>query len=221
MSRILEGINVLVTAGPTIEEIDPVHYISNHSSGKQGNEIANAFAENSANVTMIMGPTNLEVSEKIKLLRIKSAIEMHQACLEHIENHDVDVMVAVAAVSDFRIENYMRQKINKSHTDEKLILTLVKNPDTLYSIGTHSTKRPKIVIGFALESEDLIEKAEHKRVQKNCNWIIANSTRNLPFYSDMNSVFLIKEQVIKEFANKTKKEIAKMIVYEVIKELGR
>lgn len=215
IDQTLKGLNFLITAGPTIEEIDPVRYISNFSSGKQGYEMASILAKKGGNVTLISGPTNLNRPENVNFVSVKTAVEMYESCMSALAKDKIDCLIAVAAVSDFRVDNKSERKLNRRTEDGTITLKLVANPDILSEIGNNENLRPKLVIGFALESEDLIEKAEDKRLKKNCDWIVANLTINQPFENDTNNVFLIKDQAIKEYHNKTKREIAKMIAQEI------
>lgn len=166
----LAGKKALVTAGPTHEAIDPVRFIGNHSSGKQGYAIAGALAKAGADVTLISGPTALPSPLNVKRIDVTSAEEMLKATLTSLP---VDIAVFSAAVSDWRAKKPASQKLKKRTSKSTPELTLEETPDILATVGTHS-KRPLLVIGFAAETENLLKNAEEKRRQKNTDWLLAN-----------------------------------------------
>ncbi len=207
----------LVTAGPTHEYIDPVRYISNKSSGKQGFEIAKAFKNNGFETTLITGPTNLETIPDINLIKVNSAKEMFNATLENLPS---DIAIFSAAVSDWKIKNFKNEKIKK---EEGFNLNFEKNVDILEHVSKHNSLRPKIVIGFAAETNNLIENSLKKLSEKNCDWIIANDVSNssIGFGSDFNEVTIFYKKKNYEKISKMKKNLlAEKIVERVISEIN-
>jgi len=207
----------LVTAGPTHEYIDPVRYITNKSSGKQGYEIAKALIKNGFDTTLISGPTNLEPAEGINLIKVNSAEEMFNASLESLP---VDVAIFSAAVADWKVRNINNKKIKKN---ENVDLNLEKNVDILSNISNHNSLRPKIVIGFAAETNNLIENAKVKLAEKNCDWIIANdvSDPSIGFESEENEVTIFyKDKKIEKIAKTKKTLLADKIVDRVISKIN-
>jgi len=207
----------LVTAGPTHEYIDPVRYISNKSSGKQGYEIAKSLKKNGFNTTLISGPTDLEPIPGINLINVTSAEEMFKATLSNLP---VDVAIFSAAVGDYKIKNKNLEKIKKT---ENFDLNLEKNIDILSHISKHNSLRPKIVIGFAAETNNLIKNAKKKLSEKSCDWIIANDISNssVGFSSDFNEVSIFYKNMNNEKIPKMEKSIlAEKIVKKVIAQLN-
>ena len=208
---------VLVTAGPTRENIDPVRFISNYSSGKQGYEIARAFSENGFETTLITGPTNLKIPENVRCIKVISGDQMLN---ETIKNLPVDIAVFTAAVSDFKIKSYSDNKIKKT---ENLKLSLEKNIDILSYVSKHNSLRPKIVIGFSAETNDLEINSLKKLNSKNCDWIIANdvSKKDIGFNADDNEVSIFYKNKSSEKISKTSKSlIANEIVKRVTQEFN-
>ena len=205
---------VLVTAGPTRENIDPVRFISNYSSGKQGYEVARAFSENGFETTLITGPTNLKIPENVRCIKVISGDQMLN---ETIKNLPVDIAVFTAAVSDFKIKSYSDNKIKKT---ENLELSLEKNIDILSYISKHNSLRPKIVIGFSAETNDLEINSLKKLNSKNCDWIVANdvSKKDIGFNADNNEVSIF-------YKNKSSEKISKMnkslIANELVKRVSQ
>ena len=207
----------LVTAGPTHEYIDPVRYISNKSSGKQGYEIAKSLKKNGFNTTLISGPTDLEPIPGVNLINVTSAEEMFKATLSNLP---VDVAIFSAAVGDYKIKNKNLEKIKKT---ENFDLNLEKNIDILSHISKHNSLRPKIVIGFAAETNNLIKNAKKKLSEKSCDWIIANDVSNssIGFGSDFNEVSIFYKNMNNEKIPKIEKSIlAEKIVKKVIAQLN-
>ena len=207
----------LVTAGPTHEYIDPVRYISNRSSGKQGYEIAKSLKKNGFETTLIAGPTNLDLIPGINQINVNSAEEMFNAVLDCLPT---DVAIFSAAVSDFKIKNKEKYKIKKR---ESMNLSLEKNIDILSHISKHNSLRPKMVIGFAAETNNLTEYAKKKLSEKNCDWIIANDVSNplIGFESDFNEVSIFYKNMKYEKLPKMKKSLlAENIVRRVISQLN-
>jgi len=209
----------LVTAGPTREYIDPVRFITNKSSGKQGFELAKSLSKKGFETTLISGPTNLKVSKDINFIKVETT---HQMFNETQNNLPVDVAIFSAAVSDFKIKEKNNQKIKK---EDYINLNLEKNIDILNYVSNHNSLRPKLVIGFAAETHNLINHAKKKLIEKNCDWIVANdvSNKSIGFDSDFNEVTIFyKNKKIKEekLTIKKKSEISDEIVERVISQLN-
>ena len=207
----------LVTAGPTHEYIDPVRFISNKSSGKQGYEIARSLSENGFDTTLISGPTNLNQIKGVNLIKVKSADEMLEATLNNLPT---DVAIFSAAVADFKVKNKEKEKIKKNKISE---LSLEKNTDILGHISKHNSLRPKLVIGFAAETNNLIENSKLKLSEKNCDWIIANdiSKNDIGFESDFNKVSIFYKNNSEENLPKMRKSsLANEIVNRIISQLN-
>ena len=207
----------LVTAGPTHEYIDPVRYISNKSSGKQGYEIAKSLNKNGFETTLVSGPTNLDPIQGINLIKVNSAEEMFNATLKNLP---VDVAIFSAAVADYKVKNKEKDKIKKK---ESMDINLEKNIDILSHISKHNSLRPKLVIGFAAETNNLIENSKLKLSEKNCDWIIANdvSDSSIGFESDFNEVSIFYKNMNDEKLQKMKKSLlAEEIVKRVVSQLN-
>ncbi len=209
----------LVTAGPTREYIDPVRFITNKSSGKQGFELAKSLSKKGFETTLISGPTNLKVGQDINFIQVETADQMFR---ETQNNLPTDVAIFSAAVSDFKIRGKRDQKIKK---EDYINLNLEKNIDILNYVSNHNSLRPKLVIGFAAETDNIKENAKKKLMQKNCDWIIANdvSNKSIGFESDFNEVtiFYKNEKINHEKLNvKRKSEISDEIVDRVISQLN-
>jgi len=208
-------IKALVTAGPTIEYIDPVRFITNRSSGKQGYEIAKSLSKRGFDTTLISGPTNLNIKEDINLINVKTAEEMFKATQENLP---ADVAIFSAAVADFKIKN---KNVNKIKKQDNLTINLQKNIDILHYVSNHNSMRPKLVIGFAAETNEINKNATNKLTDKNCDWIIANdvSKKNIGFDSDYNevSIHYKNPQNKKEVLTlKKKSEISEEIVDRIV-----
>ena len=210
----------LVTAGPTQEYIDPVRYITNKSSGKQGYELAKSLSKKGFETTLISGPTNLDIDDsEIKIVKVETADEMLRATQENLPT---DVAIFAAAVADFKVNKKFEHKIKKT---ESLSLNLEKNVDILNYVSNHNSLRPKIVIGFAAETENLRKNAETKLFNKNCDWIIANdvSNKKIGFDSEFNEVTIYYKDnsVTKEnLSYKKKSELSDEIVDKIINHLN-
>ena len=193
----------LVTAGPTREYIDPVRYITNRSSGKQGYEIAKSLKLSGFQTTLISGPTNLDPIEGVKMVNVCSAKEMFEAT---IENLPADVAIFSAAVSDWKLKNIKKEKIKKK---DKFTISLEENKDIIKHVSNHNSLRPKLVIGFAAETNNLNENSLKKIREKNCDWIIANdvSNKSIGFDSNFNEVTIHYKNNDKEKIYKTKKSL--------------
>ena len=207
----------LVTAGPTHEFIDPVRFISNKSSGKQGYEIAKSLSENGFNTTLISGPVNLNSIKGVNLIKVRTADEMLEATLNNLPT---DVAIFSAAVADFKLKNKEKEKIKKDTISK---LSLEKNTDILRHISNHNSLRPKLVVGFAAETNSLKNNALKKLSEKNCDWIIANdiSKKDIGFESDFNKVSIYYKNKSEENLPKMKKSIlANEIVNRIISQLN-
>ena len=210
----LKGKKVLITAGPTYEAIDPVRFIGNHSSGKMGYDIADCAAKAGATVTLISGPTHIKTAEsRIHVVNVVSAAEMHDACFSYYD--DVDIIIAAAAVADFRPANPASQKIKKS--EQKLVVELEKTIDILAEMGRQ--KKNQLLIGFALETENEIENAKLKISKKNLDLIVLNSLRDegAGFGKPTNKITFIDSKFTEEIMPlKTKEEVAKDILNKIM-----
>ena len=207
----------LVTAGPTREYIDPVRFISNKSSGKQGYEIAKSFRDNGFETTLISGQTNLDPISGLNFIKVETAQEMLD---QTIKNLPADVAIFAAAVADYKVSNYKNKKIKK---DENLNLSLEKNVDILNNISKHNSLRPKLTIGFAAETNDIFNNSLKKLEEKNCDWIIANdvSDNSIGFDSDENQISIFyKDKKNENLKKMSKSLVASEIVNRVIKKLN-
>ena len=202
----LSGVNVVITAGPTQEAIDPVRYISNHSSGKMGFSLAEAALAMGANVTVIAGPVNLTLPTNIKRLNVKSAREMHQAALDSLIT--TDIFIACAAVADYRAEEIHSEKMKKKADTDSITLTLVKNPDIIADVA--SAKDRPFCVGFAAETNDVEAYALGKLQRKNLDLIAANdvSVSNQGFNSDNNALTVFSKDSRFDIPLSSKKEVA-------------
>ena len=210
-------LKALVTAGPTNEYIDPVRFITNKSSGKQGYEIAKSLSKKGFDTTLISGPTNLKIDHDVKLIEVETANEMF---METQKNLPADVAVFSAAVADFKVNKKYKNKIKKQ---DSLNLNLEKNVDILSYVSNHNSMRPELVIGFAAETENVENNAEKKLNNKNCDWIVANdvSNKKIGFSSDFNEVTIYYRDKNKEkLSYKKKSEISDEIVDRIINQLN-
>ncbi len=204
---------VLITAGPTYEPIDPVRFIGNKSSGKQGIGVAKAFAEAGYEVFLVVGPINDSLldnlPDNIHIGRVNTAQEMLDESLKHI---DSDIAIHTAAVSDFRPEKVYDFKIKKGGEVSFNDIKFVENADILATFANHQN-RPKIVIGFAAETNDLIENAKKKLAKKNCDYIVANDVSNgKGFGKDKNKVYIVSKNGVEETEEMDKYLIGKKIL---------
>ena len=212
-------IKALVTAGPTNEYIDPVRFITNKSSGKQGYEIAKSLSKRGFDTTLISGPTNLNIEENINLIKIETAEEMFKATQKSLP---ADIAIFTAAVADFKISKKNDNKIKKK---DNITVNLEKNIDILNFVSNHNSMRPKLVIGFAAETNNLDQNAMSKLTNKNCDWIIANdvSKKNIGFNSDYNEVTIYyKDSKNKKelLSLKKKSEISEEIVDRIVNQIN-
>jgi len=209
----------LVTAGPTREYIDPVRFITNKSSGKQGFALAKSLSEKGFETTLISGPTNLKTEKDINFIKVETADQMFKATQNNLP---ADVAIFSAAVGDFKIKEKNENKIKK---ENYVNLNLEKNIDIINYVSNHNSLRPKLVIGFAAETNDIKNNAKKKLMEKNCDWIIANdvSNKSIGFDSDFNEVTIFyKDQKINEekLTIKRKSEISDEIIDKVISQLN-
>lgn len=205
---------VLISAGPTQEAMDPVRFISNHSSGKQGYAIAKAAKAMGANVILVSGPVQLEKIEGIQTIDVTSALDMFEAIKQNADKADYIIMAA--AVSDYRPENIAEHKIKKS--DDTIEMTFVKNPDILAYLGQCKTKK-QIICGFAMETQDLDKNAKEKLEKKNCDMLIANNlfVSGAGFQTDTNIVSLLTKDSIEHLPKLSKEELGQKILETMIK----
>ncbi len=213
----LKKIKAIVTAGPTNEYIDPVRFISNRSSGKQGYEIAKSLSNRGFDTTLISGPTSLDITNDVNLIKVETAEEMFRATQENLPS---DIAVFSAAVGDFRIDKKNKNKIKRK---EKLTINLEENIDILRYISNHNSMRPKLVIGFAAETSNLDKNAREKLIKKNCDWIIANdvSKKDSGFNSDFNEVTIHYKNSQKEkLSYKKKSDLSDEIVDRIVSQIN-
>lgn len=208
----LKNKHFLITAGPTQEAIDPVRYITNHSSGKMGYALAKQAFCLGARVTLISGPTNLKVPYGIKCINVTSAKDMFRAVKENYQNNYF--IIKAAAVGDYRIKEIASEKIKKK--DDNLVLEMVKNDDILQYLGNHKTNQ--IICGFAMETENLINHAKEKFIKKNCDLLVANNLKDegAGFSKDTNKVTLITKDKIEEKEIMSKDDVSKMILTKLM-----
>jgi len=217
-ARPLSGRRVLVTAGPTHEPIDPVRYIANRSSGKQGFAIARAASEAGAVVMLVTGPVALADPPGVTVIRVESAREM----LAEVERAlPVDVAVFAAAVADWRVADPGAQKLKKGASGTPK-LTLVENPDILATVARRKSERPRLVVGFAAETEHVIQNARAKLARKGCDWIVANDVSPATgiMGGDRNSVHLITSENVESWPSEVKQNVADMLVARIATTLA-
>jgi len=210
-------LKALVTAGPTNEYIDPVRFITNKSSGKQGYEIAKCLRDNGFDTTLISGKTSIKPLDGVNFVSVETAEEMFK---ESLNNLPTDVAIFSAAVSDFKVKNYKSTKIKKN---EEFNLELEKNIDILNHISNHNSLRPKITIGFAAETNNVSINAKRKLNEKNCDWVIANdvSDQTIGFGSDFNKISIFyKDKPEENFEKMSKSLVAEEIVKRVIQQIN-
>ena len=215
--KINKKYRAIVTAGPTNEYIDPIRYITNKSSGKQGYEIAKSLSKRGFETTLISGPTNLEIGDEINLIKVETAEEMFQSTLKSLP---ADVAIFSAAVCDYKAKKVAKIKIKKQ---DKLNLDLEKNVDILDYVSNHNSLRPKLVVGFAAETNNLENYANKKLSEKNCDWIVANDVSNnsIGFDSDFNEVSIFyKNKKTDKLIYKPKSEISDELVEKIISHLN-
>ncbi|HRK71636.1 MAG TPA: bifunctional phosphopantothenoylcysteine decarboxylase/phosphopantothenate--cysteine ligase CoaBC [Micropepsaceae bacterium] len=215
----LSGYRALVTAGPTLEPIDPVRFIANRSSGKQGYAIARALAEAGAQTTLVSGPVALAAPPRVKLVKVETARQMLAACESALP---ADIAVCAAAVADWRTEDLPNAKIKKTAGKAVPELRLVENPDILKTLAQLSKGRPRLVIGFAAETHDVIAHATEKRARKGCDWIIANdvSASTGVMGGDQNTVHLISAGGREDWPLLSKDEVARQLAARIARHFA-
>lgn len=214
----LKGKRALVTAGPTHEPIDPVRYIANRSSGRQGYAIAEALADLGAETTLVSGPTQLDAPQGVHMIRVETAREMEAACQQGLP---ADVAVCVAAVADWRAADMGAQKMKKTEGAGGSI-DLVENPDILARLSKASRTRPALVVGFAAETQTVLEHAMAKRARKGCDWIVANDVSHETgiMGGDHNEVHLITADGASAWPQMTKEAVAKTLADKIAEALA-
>jgi phosphopantothenoylcysteine decarboxylase/phosphopantothenate--cysteine ligase len=216
----LAGKSALVTSGPTREAIDPVRYISNHSSGKQGHAIAAALAQLGAEVTLVSGPVSVPDPAGVTVVKIDSADQMLAACLAAGK---VDVAVCAAAVADWKMARPATAKIKKKPGAAPPALELMPNPDILATLSKRGPNRPALVVGFAAETENLVANAIEKRTRKGCDWIVANdvSPATGTFGGERNTVHLITAEGVQDWPTLSKDRVAMQLAGAIALHLIR
>ena len=212
--KYLSGKHIIVTAGPTHEPIDAVRYIANKSSGKQGYAIAEVLAEQGADVTLISGPVSIKPPPKVKVIAVKTGEDMMKAAAKALP---ADAMICAAAVADWTVKNIAKQKIKKTK-GETPTLEFIENPDILAAISQHP-HRPKLVIGFAAETENTLKAAQEKRQRKGCDWIIANDVSNGVFGGDDNQVYFITNDEATPWPKMSKHDVGRRLAEKIIEAL--
>ncbi|MBR0657345.1 bifunctional phosphopantothenoylcysteine decarboxylase/phosphopantothenate--cysteine ligase CoaBC [Plastoroseomonas arctica] len=210
-STALAGRHVLVTSGPTHEPIDPVRYIANRSSGKQGHAIAAALATLGARVTLVSGPVALPDPPGVSVVRVETARDMLAACEAALP---ADAAIFAAAVADWRSEASPTQKLKKQPGQAPPPLALTLNPDILATIAHHA-QRPRLVVGFAAETEHVVEHAREKRLRKGCDWIVANDVSGDVMGGDANTVHIITADGTEDWPRLSKQEVAEKLAARV------
>ncbi len=205
----LKGKRVLVTAGPTREPLDPVRYISNHSSGKQGYALAQAAQALGADVTLVSGPVSLKAPAGVKVVKVETADQMLAACTA-VQN--VDLAIYAAAVADWKIEKPAPQKMKKDMKATPPVISFVANPDILKTLGQAKTDRAKFIVGFAAETENVIQNAQDKLIRKGCDMIVANDVTTGVFGTDKNTVHIITAKKVESWPELSKNEVATRVV---------
>jgi phosphopantothenoylcysteine decarboxylase/phosphopantothenate--cysteine ligase len=212
-ARPLAGRKVLITAGPTREPIDPVRYVSNHSSGKQGYAIAEAAMALGAEAVLISGPVSLPIPPGVRIVPVETARDMLKACEEELP---CDIAIFAAAVADWRVDEVANEKIKKG-TRGIPELSLTENPDILKTIATRRDRRPAIVVGFAAETEHVVKHAEQKLAKKRCDLIVANDVGKGTdvFGGDRNKVHLITRDGVEHWPDMSKHEVAERLMEQL------
>ena len=220
LEKPLAGKRAVVTSGPTREAIDPVRYISNHSSGKQGHAIAAALARLGADVTLVSGPVALGDPTGLRTVHVDSADQMLAACLAA---GTIDIAVCAAAVADWKAARPAAAKIKKKTGAPPPALELAPNPDILATLSKPGPKRPALVVGFAAETEDLVANAIDKRKRKGCDWIVANdvSAATGTFGGDRNTVHLISASGVEDWPTLAKGDVAMRLAGRIALHFGR
>ena len=208
--KILNGLKAIVTAGPSLEKIDPVRFISNFSTGRQGYEIANSLAAFGAKTILISGPTNIEAAKNVEVIEVMSGKEF----LQHsIDNLPCDIFISVAAISDWRIKKTQKNKIKKNNIRD---IEFILNDDVLKNISSHK-KKPKLVIGFSAETKNLLKNTKKKLIEKGCDWILANEvTDDNAFLSDKNKIYFFDQKKVHEWPKMRKRMVALKLTKKIV-----
>jgi phosphopantothenoylcysteine decarboxylase/phosphopantothenate--cysteine ligase len=216
----LKGRRVLITSGPTHEPIDPVRYIANRSSGKQGHAIAAAAADAGAQVVLVSGPVNLSDPPGVTVVHVETAREMLDAVERALP---ADVAIFAAAVADWRVANAGAQKIKKESGKATPSFALAENPDILSTVAHRTTERPRLVIGFAAETENVVAHAQDKLKRKGCDWILANdvSPQTGIMGGDSNTIELVRATGVERWPPQSKDDVARMLIARVGEELEK
>ncbi|MBV9571636.1 MAG: bifunctional phosphopantothenoylcysteine decarboxylase/phosphopantothenate--cysteine ligase CoaBC [Alphaproteobacteria bacterium] len=216
---VLSGVKALVTAGPTQEPLDPVRFLANRSSGKQGYAIANALSSAGAQTTLVSGPVEIAPPPSVKLVKVQTACEMLAACEAALP---MDVAVFTAAVADWRPEPVFNSKLKKRAGGGAPDIGLAANPDILSTIA-HGPKRPRLVIGFAAETEDVVTHGREKRERKGCDWIVANDVSPITGFmgGDSNTVHLITSQEVEDWPEMSKQDVGRRLAARIATALGK
>ena len=213
-TRDLSGQHMIVTSGPTREAIDPVRYMSNHSSGKQGHAVAAALSARGADVTLISGPVTIPDPAGVTTLRADTACAMENAVLDAFP---ADAVICAAAVADWRMDRSARRKLKKSHTGP-LDIKLLENPDILAMVSQHTKHRPSLVVGFAAETTNVIKHAQAKRARKGCDWLLANDVGigTGVFGGDQNTIHFITAKTVETWPTQSKIAVASQLAQRVV-----
>ncbi|MEN0041480.1 MAG: bifunctional phosphopantothenoylcysteine decarboxylase/phosphopantothenate--cysteine ligase CoaBC, partial [Pseudomonadota bacterium] len=209
----LAGKRAIVTSGPTREAIDPVRYISNHSSGKQGHAIAMALADAGADVILVSGPVTIDPPADVTLIDVESARDMENAVNRALP---ADIAIFVAAVADWRVASEASEKMKKDGSGAFPALDMVENPDILRGVAQRTEGRPDLVIGFAAETEKLEEHARAKLDKKGADWIVANDVSEGVFGTDRNAVTLVTKNGADKWAPSSKADVAEKLVEKIV-----
>ncbi|CAN1525297.1 Dfp Phosphopantothenoylcysteine synthetase/decarboxylase [Caulobacteraceae bacterium] len=213
----LKGKRAIVTAGPTLEALDPIRFLSNRSSGKQGYAIAQALAEAGAEVTLVSGPTALNDVPGVTMARVESARDMLAACQAALP---ADIFVAVAAVADWRPEAKADVKLKLKGDAKAPAMNLVENPDILATIAQAGSNRPNLVIGFAAETHDVVAYATAKRAKKGCDWVVANDVSGNVMGGESNQIMLVTADGQQSWPEAPKGQIAERLVAAIATHFG-
>lgn len=209
--KLLSGLKVIITAGPSVERIDPVRFISNYSTGFQGYEIANNLSDYGADTFLISGPTKLEKPKNLKVINVESCQEFYNQVESRLP---CDIFISVAAISDWKIRKYSNNKIKNKLN--KLKLEFTRNDDILGKVSIHP-HRPRLVIGFSAETQDLITNSKKKLNQKKCDWIIANKVSEKMGFGDVkNKIAFIEKNNLENWPSMNKRQIAKKITKKIV-----
>ncbi len=218
--RPLAGTRMIVTSGPTHEPIDPVRYLANRSSGRQGHAIAAAAAAAGADVVLVSGPVGIPDPDGVKTVRVETARQMLAAVEAALP---ADIAVFAAAVADWRVAETGAQKIKKTGDAAAPTFALIENPDILANVAHRKSERPRLVIGFSAETDHVLDNAKAKRARKGCDWIVANdvSAATGIMGGENNSVHLITASGVESWPSRPKPEVARMLVARMAAALGR